>query len=132
MRFRANIQPLFFLFLFVVIISGCAAWNQRHAEPVAVASNGPAVARHCPDRLQRARTGGFVGTVFGVIAGSLIGTPIISGVYNVAGYVMGFASSDYCAQQGFVVERAGPFEAAEPPRSPETVREEALTVSARP
>ena len=73
-----------------------------------------------------------MGTVFGAVAGSLIGTPIIAVVYKVAGYVMGFASADNCAQQGFVVERVGPFEATEPPRSLEPIHEEALTVSARP
>ena len=73
-----------------------------------------------------------MGTVFGVVAGSLMGGPIIAGVYKMAGYVMGFASADNCAQKGLVVQRAGPVETAEPPWSPEPIREETLKVSARP
>lgn len=73
-----------------------------------------------------------MGTVFGVVVGSLIGGPIIAGVYNMAGYVMGFASADHCAQEGFVVERVGPVETTEPPRPTEPIDEGALTVSARP
>jgi len=132
LKFRKKIQPLFSSFLLIVMVSGCAPWSQRPAGPGPVASNGAAVARHCPDRFQRARTGGFVGTVFGVVAGSLMGGPIIAGVYKMAGYVMGFASADNCAQKGFVVQRAGPVETAEPPWSPEPIREETLKVSARP
>lgn len=73
-----------------------------------------------------------MGTVLGLLLGGLTGSPVVAGIYKVAGYAAGLATSDNCTEQGFVVERVGPVQAADPPLSPEPIYEEALTVSARP
>lgn len=66
------------------------------------------------------------------MAGSLTGSPVIGGIYKVAGYVVGFATQENCTERGFVVERVGPIEAAEPARPREPIHEGTLTVNARP
>ncbi|MBI2358553.1 MAG: hypothetical protein HYV04_06550 [Deltaproteobacteria bacterium] len=106
--------------------------NQGAHESGPAAANGPVALKHCPSRFQRARTGGFVGGVFGTVAAALTGSFIVGGVYKLAGYMTGFVSTDNCTEQGFVIERVGPVEAAEPPGPPDPIHEEALTVSARP
>ena len=53
----------------------------------------------CPGRMDRARVGGLVGTVVGTVAGASIGVPLIGGIYQVAGYVIGLASGDSCRKE---------------------------------
>lgn len=77
-------------------LSGCALRNKTPRDAAPVASTKPAMAQHCPDRVQRASTGGLVGTVLGTVAGSLIGGPFVGGIYKAAGYVIGFTSADTC------------------------------------
>lgn len=132
MKLGRDIRRLCGWFFLIVFLSGCALGNQGAPESGPAAANGPVALKHCPSRFQRARTGGFVGGVFGTVAAALTGSWIVGGVYKLAGYVTGLASTDNCTEQGFVVERVDPIEAAEPPRPPEPVHEEALTVSTRP
>lgn len=65
------------------------------------------MAQHCPDRVQKASTGGFVGTVLGTVAASLIGGPLVGGIYKAAGYVIGFASADTCRKGDSPLETNG-------------------------
>lgn len=67
-------------------------------QPKGVATASASQPKHCPDRLERAKTGGFLGSVFGTLAASVLGSPILGGAYQVAGYAMGFASAETCAK----------------------------------
>ncbi len=60
------------------------------------------MASRCPDRVDRAR----VGTLTGTVLGAIIGFPLIGGVYSLAGYAMGFASSSSCSEEN-QSEKAG-------------------------
>lgn len=89
-------------------LPACAARNQRPGNSAAVASAPQAPAQppqpRCADRVDRAKTGGMVGSVLGTIAASLFGTPALGIAYQGAGYVMGFASGSPCARAALRAE----------------------------
>ncbi len=98
---------LLFVFALVLVAPGCALRNQSSRRASPVAPRNASSASRCPDRVERAKVGGFVGTVFGTVAASLIGSPFIGGLYQVAGYVMGFASGDACQKRDSLLETNG-------------------------
>ena len=66
-------------------------------EAIAEANSGrPKVPPSCPTLLNRARAGGAVGSVLGLIAASALGSPVMGLLYQVAGYGVGAASADRC------------------------------------
>ena len=97
------------LLAIALALPACAARNQRPGN-TAVASAPQAPAQppqpRCADRVDRAKTGGMVGSVLGTIAASLFGTPALGIAYQGAGYVMGFASGSACAKAQPQVEAA--------------------------
>lgn len=90
-----------------------------------MATASASVTPHCSDRVDRARTGNLVGTVLGTVAASLIGSPFLGVFYRAAGYVMGFASGNPCAQSSAPVNGDEPAEKAAPIPSP-VIEEESL------
>lgn len=88
------------LLAIALALPACAARNQHPGNTAAVASAQP----RCADRVDRAKTGGMVGTVLGTIAASLFGTPALGIAYQGAGYVMGFASGSPCARAALRAE----------------------------
>jgi len=85
-----------FVFAAMILVAGCALRSRNPGEPPSRNEVKSGISQHCPDRLQRARTGGFVGGVFGAIAASIIGSPILGGLYQVTGYAVGFGSGETC------------------------------------
>ncbi|MEK6613982.1 MAG: hypothetical protein AABZ66_03770, partial [Candidatus Binatota bacterium] len=65
--------------------------------------------------MDRAKTGGFVGSVLGTIAASVIGSPFLGVFYQTAGYVMGFASSSPCPSTNSQPQSGESLKAADPP-----------------
>ncbi|MBI2210896.1 MAG: hypothetical protein HYV05_08555 [Deltaproteobacteria bacterium] len=100
MRTRSTLALLLAIGL---ALPACAARSQRPGNSAAVASAQPAQPR-CADRVDRAKTGGMVGSVLGTIAASLFGTPALGIAYQGAGYVMGFASGSPCAKAALHAE----------------------------
>lgn len=129
MKMRDSVHCLVGAFIVAALAGGCAARGQGPAVAEPVAASGPVAINHCPGRFQRARTGGLVGTVFGLLIGGLTGSPVIAGVYKVAGYAAGLVTADKCTERGFVVQRVGPWEADESPFAHPAIAEETLTVS---
>jgi hypothetical protein len=66
-----------------------------------------------------------VGGVTGLVAASLIGSPFIGGAYQLAGYVIGFASADSCPK-GDSPLKASPSEEKSPPSITRKITEEKL------
>lgn len=96
-RLTRSIQIFFICAMALTFVSGgCAVRSSAQVDAPPVKSTAPSVTRHCPDRVERASTGGLVGGVAGLVAASLIGSPFIAGAYKLAGYVIGFASADPC------------------------------------
>ena len=89
-RIRA---PLLILLAAALLVPGCALRKLNSPGATPVASVAAPITPHCSDRVDRAKTAGFVGGVLGTIAASLIGSPFLGVFYRTAGYVMGFASS---------------------------------------
>ena len=92
-------------FVSVFLLSSCAP-RQERTIPAASASAKALAAPHCPDRVDRAKTGGFVGGVFGTVVATLVGSPVLGTLYQVAGYGIGFASADACKKQEVAAEQA--------------------------
>ena len=110
------------LLAIALALPACAARSQRPGNSAAVAS--PPQPR-CADRVDRAKTGGMVGSVLGTIAASLFGTPALGIAYQGAGYVMGFASGSACAKAPPRVEAAKAVEKVDLP-APSVISEESL------
>lgn len=91
-RFRTS---LLFAAVLALLAAGCAVSGQRRGGPSP--PQKPTAAEHCPDRVERARAAGAAGSFLGIIM-SLAGSPILGGFYQVAGYVIGFSSSDACKE----------------------------------
>ena len=53
------------------------------------------MASRCPDRVDRA----WVGSLTGTVLGAVIGFPLIGGIYQLAGYAIGFASGSSCSEE---------------------------------
>ncbi len=115
-------KPIHLVFLLVLaltsLVPGCALRNKSPRSPEPVTSTKPPIAQHCPDRVQRASTGGFVGTVLGTVAAGLIGGPLVGGIYKAAGYVIGFASADMCRKGGSPLETNGSLKTDQSSTSP--------------
>lgn len=124
-----------------LLVTGCAATNGRyglrpptHATEAQAKSAGASAAPRCPDRINRARAGGTVGSVVGFVAASALGSPLLGILYNVAGYGAGFASADNCKNQKAPVTTAqAPSQAASqssrsslPPLPADNIAEEDL------
>lgn len=115
----ASLKKIRLVILAVVIVAlqaaGCTLYNQPAKNPPpGAASVASSETQHCPDRVERARTGSFVGTVLGTLITSLIGSPLIGGIYQAAGLVMGFASAGSCDRQVYRGERSGSPEGPRP------------------
>jgi hypothetical protein len=91
--------------LLCLLISSCSTTNGRKGmgprpgspEAIAEANSGrPKTPPSCPTMLNRARAGGAVGSVLGLIAASALGSPVMGLLYQVAGYGVGAASTDSC------------------------------------
>ena len=109
-----------------LVLPGCALRNQTSANVAPVASVVPSKAQHCPDRVDRSRTGGFVGGVLGTVAASLIGSPFLGVLYRTAGSVIGFASEGNCPNREAPPEgKSAPLKNADP-RSSAAIGEEDL------
>ena len=65
--------------------------------------------------MKREKMGGFVGSVLGTIAASVIGSPFLGVFYQTAGYVMGFASSSPCPSTNSQPQSSESLKAADPP-----------------
>ena len=117
--------PLLILFAATLLVPGCALRKQNSPSATPVASVAPPITPHCSDRVDRAKTAGFVGGVLGTIAASLIGSPFLGVFYRTAGYVMGFASSNpKCPKADTTAESDGSVNKAEPSSSAVIVEEE--------
>lgn len=79
-------------------VQTAAQANSTHTAAPTSAARVPA-SSHCPDRLNRTRAGGTVGSVVGLVAASALGSPLLGILYQVGGYAAGFASADPCAKQ---------------------------------
>lgn len=79
----------------VFLFSGCAPRPERTVPAASATARAPAAPR-CPDRIDRAKTGGFVSGLFGTAIATLVGSPVLGVLYQVAGYGIGFASADAC------------------------------------
>lgn len=66
-----------------------------------------------------------MGGVAGFVAASLIGSHFIGGVYQLAGYVMGFVSVDAC-REGDAPLRASPWGEKSSPSMASKIEEENL------
>ena len=125
---RTRLIPALLLAI-ALALPACAARSQRPGNSAAVASAPQAPAQppqpRCADRVDRAKTGGMVGSVLGTIAASLFGTPALGIAYQGAGYVMGFASGSACAKAPPQVEAAKAVEKVDLP-APSAIREEPL------
>jgi len=116
LKVSERIEPLLFIFLAVTFLgSGCALRKQNSANPAPSASAAPSITPRCSDRVDRAKTGGFVGSVLGTIAASVIGSPFLGVFYQTAGYVMGFASSSPCPSTNSQPQSSESLKAADPP-----------------
>jgi hypothetical protein len=103
--------------VFVLITTGCAptsgriglqpsrnsahAAAQMNSRQIAAPTNAAqaAASPYCPNRLNRVRAGGAVGGVVGLVAASVLGSPLLGILYQIGGYTIGFASTDPCARQ---------------------------------
>ena len=126
MKIARRIRAVFFTLLaMTLVLPGCALRNQTSANVAPVASEAPSKTQHCSDRVDRSRTGGFVGGVLGTVAASLVGSPFLGVLYKTAGYVIGFASENpQCPKAGSPAESNGPVNRAEPSSSAVIVEEE--------
>jgi len=125
LKISERIESLLFIFLAVTFLgSGCALRKQNSANPAPVASVAPSVTPRCSDRVDRAKTGGFVGSVLGTIAASVIGSPFLGVFYQTAGYVMGFASASPCPKANPPAQSNGSGNKPQPP--PSVIGEEDL------
>lgn len=113
------------LLAIMLALPACAARSHNSGNPPAVASAAPAPQPRCADRVDRAKTGGMVGTVLGTIAASVFGSPALGIFYHGAGYVMGFASGSPCAKAPPQVESTKAVEKVDLPVS-SAIREEQL------
>jgi hypothetical protein len=110
----------------LVFIIGCSIKTGRPGlrgpiNPALVASP-----QHCPDRIDRARTGGTVGKVVGFVAASALGSPLLGVFYTVSGYATGFGSADRCKQESAALATANPQIANGQPAPAGKVTEEDL------
>ena len=122
---RTRLIPALLLAI-ALALPACAARSQRPGNSTAVASAPQAPAQpRCADRVDRAKTGGMVGSVLGTIAASLFGTPALGIAYQGAGYIMGFASGSACAKAPPRVEAAKAVEKVDLP-APSVISEESL------
>lgn len=125
MRISKIMQDVFIVSLACAFLGvGCAPRNPSLAAANTAAPARTPTAQHCPDRVDRARVGGFVGTIVGALAATLIGAPFLAGTYKVAGYVMGFASGSSCPKGDTAVEPKGAIDQAELPASTEIKQED--------
>lgn len=97
-----------------LVLPGCALRNQTSANVAPVASVAPSKTQHCSDRVDRSRTGGFVGGVLGTVAASLVGSPFLGVLYKTAGYVIGFASEGRCPKETPPEGRSAALKNADP------------------
>jgi hypothetical protein len=117
-----------------LLMAGCAPTNGRYglrpptnsAQTAAQTNSAQAQgSQHCPDRLNRTRAGGTVGSVVGFVAASALGSPLLGILYQVAGYGAGFASADNCRKETATVARAtAQAPSAAPVASPAKIAEE--------
>lgn len=126
LKIARRIRAMFFILLAMTLaLPGCALRNQTSANVAPVASVAPRKTPHCSDRVDRSKTGGFVGGVLGTVAASLVGSPLVGVFYRAAGYVIGFASENpQCPKAGSASERNGSVNGAEPSSSAVIVEEE--------
>lgn len=125
-RLTSSSQIFFSCALALTFFSaGCALQSSGRVDAPPVNSGASSVSRFCPDRVQRASTGGFVSGVVGTVAASLIGSPLFGGVYQLAGYVIGFTSADTC-RKGDAPLRASPLEEKSPPSMASKIEEKNL------
>ncbi|HEX9445873.1 MAG TPA: hypothetical protein VGA73_17265, partial [Candidatus Binatia bacterium] len=84
--------------LLCLLVAACSTTNGRRGmgprpgspEAIAEANSGqPKIPPSCATMLNRARAGGTVGSVVGLIAASALGSPIMGLLYQAAGYGVG-------------------------------------------
>ena len=95
-----------FFFAGILLLSSCAPRSERTVPAASASAKAPAAGPHCPDRVDRAKTGGFVAGLFGTAIATLVGSPVLGVLYQVAGYGIGFASADACKKQEVAAEQA--------------------------
>ena len=110
--------------LCLLLSAGCAVQGARGGAPAPVSTAQAAPAQRCPDRVDRARAGGLVGTVVGTVVASLIGSPLLGALYQAGGYGVGFASADPCRKQNPPVETSQSRHDAPPVPSGKIVEED--------
>lgn len=121
-RGRRLVLPL--LLVAGLAMPACSLRGQSYGNGSEAASASQAKAPRCTDRVDRARVGGFVGTVLGTIAASVIGSPALGFFYKGAGYVMGFASGSPCVKTEPPAETNKAVEESDSPPSPPITVEE--------
>ena len=110
--------------LCLLLAAGCAVQGARRAAPAPVSAAQTAPAQHCPDRIDRAKAGGTVGTVVGTVVASALGSPFLGILYQVGGYAAGFSSAAPCRNQNPAVAAAQSRSDAPPVPSGKIVEED--------